>query len=94
MTAANTVVLAQRNRIIRRFKAIGATAPQRAIDPITHHIRQSLVFDQLVKVESHHFYLDEARATTNGSQRTQTLATILIVIAIATVLYFFVQWLM
>jgi hypothetical protein len=99
MTAATTAVMAQRQRIIRRFKETGATAPQRAIDPATHHIRQSLIFNQLVKdkvlvkVETHLFYLDEARASETHNQRLQLLFIILMVIAIAVMLYFFMDWL-
>lgn len=97
MTAATNVVVAQRQRIIRRFKESGATAPQRAIDPDTHHIRQSIIFDQLVrdkvliKVESHHFYLDEARAAEYRMQRLQMLFIFLIVLAIAIVVYLFMR---
>ncbi len=100
MAVATTALFSQRQRVIRRFKEAGATAPQRAIDPATHHIRQSLVFNQLVKekvlikADAHHFYLDEARATIYRDQGTSTIILILIVIAIAIALYFFVRWLM
>ena len=100
MGAALTVVNAQRQRIIRRFKQAGATGPQRAIDPTTHHIRQSLIFDQLVRdkvlvpVEAQHYYLDEARAAEQSRQAIQGLVIILLiaVIALAVLAYFLIDW--
>jgi hypothetical protein len=98
MTNVTTAVVAQRQRIIRRFKDTGATAPQRAIDPATHHIRQSLIFSQMVKdkvlvqVEAHHFYLDEARAAEHRSQRLLMLFIFLMIIALAIIVYLFLHW--
>jgi hypothetical protein len=98
-TTGTTAAIVQRNKIIRRFKQAGATAPDRAIDPATHRIRQSLVFNQLekegviVKVRAHHYYINEALAAQYHEQRLQVFSVVLIVIAIAVVVYLFVQWL-
>ncbi|MGV3656451.1 MAG: hypothetical protein ACO1NX_00800 [Chitinophagaceae bacterium] len=98
MSAAITATNSQRQRIIRRFKQIGATAPQRAIDPATHHIRQSLVFEEMLKdkvlipIDAHHYYLDEARASEYGRRAVQGLLLlfIIIVIALAVLAYFLI----
>lgn len=102
MITANTgatAVIVQRNKIIRRFKQAGATAPDRAIDPATHGIRQGNLFNGLekegviVKVRAHHYYLNEALASEYRDQRLSILSVVLIVLAIAIVVYLFVQWL-
>ena len=98
-TVAATAIIAQRNKIIRRFKQAGATSPDRPIDPATLQIRQSLIFNKLVrdgvlvKVSAHHFYLNESRATEYRTQRQQVVLVVLAVIAIAVIILFFLRWL-
>ena len=98
-TVAVTSIIAQRNKIIHRFKEAGATSADRSIDPATHQIRQSLIFNKLlrdgvlVKVSAHHFYLNEARAAQYRNESLKLMSLLLIVFAIAIVVYLFVQWL-
>ena len=99
MSTAATAVIAQRNKIIRRFKEAGATSPDRPIDPATRQIRQSLIFNKLVrdgvivKVSAHHFYLNEARATEYRTQRQQVVGIVLVVVAITIIVLLFLRWL-
>ena len=89
----------QRTRIIRRFKDAGATAPDRAIDPATHQIHQTFVFNKLVregvliKSRSHHYYLNEVRAAQYEQQRYQTLLAIMIFLILALAVFLFLKWL-
>jgi len=89
----------QRSRIIRRFKDAGATAPDRAIDPATHQIHQTSVFNRLVregvlvKARSHHYYLNEARAAQYQQQRYQAVLAFIIVLILALAVYLFLLWL-
>ena len=89
----------QRSRIIRRFKEAGATTPERAIDPATRQIHQTFVFNKLVregvlvKVRSHQYYLNEARAAHYEQQRYQTLLALIIILIIAVAVYLFLMWL-
>jgi len=98
-TASPVAVASQRNRILRRFKDAGATSPDRSIDPATHQIHQTFVFNKLVregvlvKVRSHQYYLNEARAAQYQEQRYQTLLVFLIVLIIAVAVYLFLRWL-
>jgi hypothetical protein len=98
-TAAATAVIAQRNKIIRRFKEAGATAPDRPIDPATHQIHQSMIFNKLVregvlvKVAAHHFYLNEERAAAYRTQQQQVVLVVLVVVVIAIAVILFLRWL-
>jgi hypothetical protein len=98
-TASPVAVASQRNRIMRRFKEAGATAPERSIDPATHQIHQTFVFNKLVregvlvKVRSHQYYLNEIRAAQYKEQRFQSLLLFLIILTIAFAVYLFLQWL-
>jgi len=89
----------QRTRIIRRFKDAGATAPDRAIDPATHQIHQTSVFNKmvregvLVKARTHYYYLNEARAAQYEQQRYQALLAFIIFLIIALAVYLFLRWL-
>ena len=89
----------QRSRIIRRFKDAGATSPDHAIDPATRQIHQTYVFNKLVregvlvKVRSHQYYLNEARAAQYEQQRYQTILAILIMLIIVVAVYLFLRWL-
>lgn len=99
ITASPKAVASQRTRIIRRFKDAGATASDRAIDPSTHQIHQTFVFNKLVregvlvKVRSHQYYLNEVRATQYEQQRYQMLLAFLIILIIAVAVYLFLRWL-
>lgn len=98
-TTAAIAVIAQRNRIIRRFKESGATAPQRAIDPAMHQIRQNMVFNKLVregvliKVSAHHFYLNERRASAYRTERQQTTLVVLAIVVVVIAVLLFLRWL-
>jgi len=99
ITASPKAVASQRSRILRRFKEAGATAPERSIDPATHQIHQTFVFNKLVregvlvKTRAHQYYLNEERAAQYREQRYQNLFILLIVLTIAVAVYLFLKWL-
>lgn len=98
MTADTTMVMAHRKRVIRRFKDIGATAPQRAIDPATHHIRRSLIFNELIKdkviipVNKCRFYLDESREVIHNRQLLHWFTVLSLLLFLATTMYLLLEW--
>ncbi len=98
MTADTTMVMAYRKRVIRRFKDIGATAPQRAIDPSTHHIRQSLIFNSLIKdkvlipVNKRRFYLDESREAIYNRHSLEWFAILALLLFVGLFMYVMLQW--
>lgn len=79
--------MAQVRRIIRSFRALGATHPAAAILPAQHDIRESFVFRRLVQrgvlvaVGDGRYYLDEEAEARYRLQR-QRLAMVLIGVAL------------
>lgn len=98
MTTNTTMALTHRLRVIRRFKDVGATAPQRAIDPSTHHIRQSLVFSELIKdkvlipIDKHHFYLDKTREAIYNCHLLSRSAVLALLLFIVALMYVLLAW--
>lgn len=85
--------MAQRKKLIRKFKSAGATTIDNAIDTGKYGIRHSLIFNKLVKdgvlinTYSNFFYLDEATEVDLQSQRIKIILMIISVLAILGSLY-------
>ena len=98
MTADTTMVMAHRKRVIRRFKDAGATAPERAIDPTTHHIRRSLIFNELIKdkviipVNKCRCYLDESREAFHTRQMLHWFTVLSLLLFLSTMMYLLLEW--
>ncbi len=90
MSTAAIAILAQRKKLIRRFKNAGATSIDTAIDAQDHGIRRSLIFQKLVRdgvlinTNTNQFYLDES---TEIELRKLRVRIILMVISVACLLF-------
>ena len=98
MTADTTMVMTQRKRVIRRFKEVGATAPERAIDPSTHHIRRSLIFNSLIKdkviipVNKCRCYLDESREAIHNRQLLHWFTVLALLLFLSAMMILLLEW--
>ena len=83
-----TIILAQINKYIRIFRQANATSPSRAIIPWEYGIRNSLVFQKLVRqgifvpVNEERYYMDEIKEAAYRKQR-QSIAAILLLLLLA-----------
>lgn len=82
------IILIVMNRYIRRFREAGAINPGAAIIPAEHGIRQSPVFQKLVRrrilipVNKERYYMDEEAAAVFRKRR-QSIALILLLLVMA-----------
>lgn len=97
MSTAAIAIMAQRKKLIRRFKNAGATSIDTAINATDHGIRHSMIFQKLVRdgvivnTNNNQFYLDEAAETELRKLRLRIIFMMLSVVAILFVIYLLVN---
>ena len=89
MGAAAAIIIRKQRDIVRVFQGAGVTTPDRARDPDTLGIDQSLVFKGLVRravlreAGPGRYYLDEPSWNAMGSRRRRMLVVMLAVVLAA-----------
>jgi hypothetical protein len=95
MTAA-TVIVAQMNRYIRKFREAGATSPEASIIPTEHGIRNSFVFQKLVRrgvfvrLGNGRYYLDERKEEVYRRQRLNLVLLLVFLVVVGLMVFYFV----
>ncbi len=81
-------VIAKQKKIIRRFKNIDATTPERAIDPFVLGLKNGIIFRRLVgrgiliEASPSLFYLDEQQAEVFSALRRRVAFGVMIVLSV------------
>jgi hypothetical protein len=86
--------IAQRKRLVRRFKSVGATSATTAIEPGAHGIGKGWIFGKLVRDGSikgaggDRYYLDEERENLLFVRRRKIAVAIIIIVMLALAVVF------
>jgi hypothetical protein len=82
------IVMAVRNRYIRRFRQAGATTPGHSVEPGSIDVPESLLFKKmvrdgvLVRTGNDSYYLDEQREAVLRKKRLTWLSLLLLAILV------------
>ena len=92
---ATTVILAQMNKYIRIFREAGATSPEASIIPTEHGIRNSFVFQKLVRrgvfvrLGNGRYYMDEKQEDAYRRKRMNLVLLLVFLVVVGLIVYYY-----
>ena len=98
MTADTIMVMAHCKCATLRFEDVGATPPQRVIDPTPHHIRRNLIFNELIKdkvmipVNKCREYLKESREVLPEHPLLHWATVLSLLLFLSSMMYLLLEW--
>lgn len=93
--SATVAVMAILRRYVRIFRKAGATSPSTAIRPPEHGVRNSMLFQKLVrqgvlvKMGDDRYYLDETREAEMRNRRQKAVIIVLAILVIGLIIGYF-----
>jgi len=97
-TVVPAIIAVKMRQYKEAFRTAGATAPHTAIRPADAGLRQSLIFNKLVRqgvlvaVDNDRFYLDETRDSAVTHTRRMVLAGLVILILLILIISTVAAW--
>ena len=94
--SATTVVLAMMNKYMRIFRQAGATSPETSIVPMEHGIRNSPVFQKLVRrgvfvrLGNGRYYMDEQKEASFKRRRMNVVLFLVFLVVVGLMVFYFV----
>ena len=97
-TVVPVIIIVKMRQYKEAFRTAGATTPHSAMRPADAGLRQSLIFDKLVRqgvlvgVGNDRFYLNETRNRAVTHTRRKVLAVLIVIILIFLIISAIVAW--